>query len=302
MALTPYTKGRFQVTCDGKFPGMVKKCSGGDASGEVAENKMGAHNLIKKHVTTIKYDDLTLEMGMGMSKWVWDWINASLNNNYQKKNWEYALADANGDIQMTKTLMDCLIKEFSLPKMEAKSKEPGYVTLKIQPQTTRIAAGGGGKVKGDMGKNIQKMWHCSNFRLDIPGMDCTKIMSIDALTWKQAISLNEVGTEREYETVANNMTQPDLKITMTAPTSKPWFDWYKKSVLEGHADETSELSGTLTFLHSNLKDELGHLEFSNIGIKKFSYGAAEAHGEGVMDVTVECYVEATKFVPKTTDA
>jgi len=302
MALIPFSTSRFQFTTDGQFPGYVRKLSGGAIAGEKTESKLGASNVIKKNITAVKYDDFTVELGAGMSKGMWEWINSSLNSNYVKKNFEYSLANANGEIQVTKTLYDCLVKEFTLPAFDASSKDVGWITLKIQPQTARVVMGGGGKVKGDQGKNVQKQWQCNSWRLDIAGLDCSQISKIDSLTWKQTVALNDIGHVREYETVACSMQQPDLKITLSAVTAKSWLDWHNEMVIKGNCDESLEKTGTLTLLHPNGKDEIGTLEFGNLGIMKCDFEGAEAGGEKAMKVVAELYCETTKFVPKTTDA
>src|SRR5687767_4223466 len=109
MAKIPYAGSRFQVTIGDKDPGYIKSFKGGDVSAEVSENKLGAHNVVKKHISTLKYDAAEIAIGMGMAKSTYEWIQTSWDGSYEKRPITVSIANANGEIQVEKTLYECLI-------------------------------------------------------------------------------------------------------------------------------------------------------------------------------------------------
>lgn len=301
MATTPFAASRFQFTTDGASPGYVRKFMGGDLVADKVESKLGAFNENKKSISGVKYEALTVELAMSMGKAMWDWADAAFNYNASKKNFETALADANGNIQMSKVYMDCLLSEFTIPKLDASSKDLGWLTLKIQPQTTRVTMGGGGKVAGEQGKNVQKQWLCNSFRLDIAGLDCSQVKSIDSITFKLGHAVNDLGQFRENEIIPTSVTMPDLKVVISAVTAQTWYDKYKSFVVDGNCSDADELTGTLEFLAGDMNTVLGSLEFRNMGITKFSMDAAEAGKDAVMNATIEFYVEGVRLKPGVVD-
>ncbi len=80
---------------------------------------------------------------------------------------------------------DALITEVTIPKLDAASKEPGYLDVTLTTEGT--------ETKSDTGpiqpavNTKQKPWTTANFRLEIDGVDCTRVNKIDSFTVKQQI-------------------------------------------------------------------------------------------------------------------
>jgi len=293
MTASPYAGSRFQLTVDGKFPGYVYKFSGGDATAEVVESKLGALNVVKKNIGTIKYDELSFEMAVSMGKVMLDWIQQSWNGSYIKKDIEVAIADANGNIQMTKTLTGCLITSVKFSACDASNKENGKMTIKVKPDMSRITVGGGGKVKGDLGKSLAKNWLCSNFRWEVAGCDTKETLKVDELEFTQKVADVACGEQREYINVPATVTWPNIKWTVQAHSgAKTHYDWYKQMVIEGLNDpDANERTAALHFLSPDRKKELGSINFFNVGITKFKYSDPEAGKEKAQTVEMEAYCE-----------
>ena len=81
------TGGRFGMFLDdGKFVGFIKTFSGGNIRGEVVVQQWGA--IQRKHISTINYEPITVEVGMGMSKGSYEWISSSFEGGCVTKNGE----------------------------------------------------------------------------------------------------------------------------------------------------------------------------------------------------------------------
>jgi hypothetical protein len=91
----------------------------------------------------------------------------------------------------------------------------------------------------------------SNFRLSIPGLDCTKVSKIDSFTVKPQ---------------ANVVDFPDFRIELSPVSGATWRDFYRTMVIEGHSTPTDEKTGTIELLSANLKHVIATISLFNLGI------------------------------------
>lgn len=83
--------------------------------------------------------------------------------------------------------------------VDASSKEPVYLTVKFQPELTRCKKGSGKVVASPaITTTQQKIWTSSNFRLEISGLDCTKVKRVDSFTVTQKVASEDVSESRDY--------------------------------------------------------------------------------------------------------
>jgi phage tail-like protein len=90
-----YVSGNYLLEIDGVKCGFVKSFSGGAISAEVINEPVGPDHIVKKHIGQPKYEDITLQIGMSMSKNVYEWIASMMTMNYQRKNGAIIYADYN---------------------------------------------------------------------------------------------------------------------------------------------------------------------------------------------------------------
>ena len=292
MAANSYAAGRFAFSVDGQFAGYIKKWSGGSTKGEVATHNLGTSNIQKKHLATITHDPLTVEIGMGMGKSLWDWIKASFDKSFQTKTCALTAADFNYKAMATRVLQDAYIKKVTLPTMEGSNKEAGYFTIEMEPYVIRYEAAGGEDIKGDENANTKK-WLCSNFRFEVSGLEdaCKRISKVDSLTWEQKVVKDEVGAFREPTKHAAALTVPNIKLTISAADIGPWAEWHKSFVIDGKCTDGDEKLASLTLLGPDMQEELMTISFKHVGIMSLEQDALEANSEKVASFTVEMYCE-----------
>lgn len=292
MAANSYAAGRFAFSVDGKFAGYIKKWSGGSTKGEVASHNLGTSNIVKKHLATISHEPLTVEIGMGMGKPLWDWIKASFDKSFQTKTCALTAADFNYKAMATRVFQDAYIKKVTLPAMEGSNKEAGYFTIEMEPYIIRYEAAGGEDIKGDENANTKK-WLCSNFRFEVSGLEesCKRISKVDSLTWEQKVVKDEVGAFREPTKHAAALTVPNIKLTISAADIGPWAEWHKSFVIDGKCTDSDEKLASLTLLGPDMQEELMSISFKHVGIMSLEQDALEANSEKVASFTVEMYCE-----------
>jgi len=136
---------------------------------------------------------------------------------------------------------------------------------------------------------------CSNFRVELGALPCSRIASVDSFTWKCAIAADMIGIFREPTKHPAKVTVPDLKFGISMADYQAWADSAKKWFVDGNHKENDEMEGRIVFLDPNMKDELGEISLQNVGFKKFSKEDSEANSEKIARFNVELYVEKMVF-------
>jgi hypothetical protein len=288
-----YVAGKFALDIGGTDAGWIQDTEGGSAVSDVVDEKQTTTGLTKKHLAGVKYEDIAVQIGFSMSKAVYDWIAASWKMNFLRKNGSIIAADFNLEAKQERQFFNALITETGIPACDGASKEPGYLTIKWAPEYTRTLKASG-KVKSPLSTS-QKAWLPSNFRLEIDGLDCTKVSKVDAFTIKQSIATNTVGDGRDYEREPSKVEFPNLRVTFASTSGQTWADWYDDFVVKGNCDDDKEKSGRLLFLTPNLQSALAEIKFFNIGIFAFQDGVFDPVDEPSARMRAELYVERMEF-------
>jgi phage tail-like protein len=299
MALTKdsrsYVAGRFALLLDGsKTCGYLKSVSGGHVSAEVVSQVGGLDNQVKKSLGNLKYNPIDGEFGMAMSKDLYDWINASWNKAYVRKNGSIVAADYDYNALTQRDFFNACISETVVPALDGSSKEPCYMKIKIDPERTKNAKASG-KLAGEMGKNRNKSWLPANFRLELADLPTKKVNKIDSFTIKQTIVEDQTGEGKEYSKEPAKVEIPNIKITLAETDREQWQAWVDDFIVAGNCSETNEKTGRIVFLSPNAK-ELGHIDLYNCGISSLQDDSMSANSDKIKRVTAEVYVEKMVLV------
>ncbi len=289
-----HTAGRFSLDVDGYNVGFLKKFSGMAMEADIVANDLGPDNVQKKHVSNIKWTPGKATVGIGMGKGMYDWIQAAFDKGYLTKNGAFTSADFNYKAMSRLDFMNALITSVTVPKLDGASKDAAYFDVEFEPEQVRWTKGGGEDIRGKIGPK-QKAWLCSNFRVEIGGLPCSRVATVDSFTWKCSVSADQIGIFREPTKHPAKVTVPEIKLTISHADHDAWAQAAKKWFVDGHHLESDEMHGRIVFLDPNMSDELGEVELQNVGFKKFSDEDAEANSEKIKRFSVELYVEKMKF-------
>jgi hypothetical protein len=270
-----YAAGSYFLTLDGTACGFLRSASGGEAVGEVVSASPGPGQFADKHIGSVRHEELVLEVGIDLGKELYDWIDKSWQLEQPRKQGSIAAVATDGSIQSERAFVDALISEVTVPKLDASSKEPAFLTVRLAPDRVELAKGGGRRAAARAPKPKQFM--ASNFRLEIDGLDCKRVMSVDSFTVSQTEGLAAV----EF---------PNLRITLAASSADSWDAWYDDFLVQGNNGADRERSGSISFLAPNLKAELGRVELANLGIFALRRPPA-ATAEQVAKVVAGLYCE-----------
>lgn len=291
---------RFALFADGEALGFVKSVSGGNIKGEVATHNMGPENFAGKHLVAIKYEGITVETGMAMGRAWYDWIRQSFDKSHIAKSGEIVAADFDYRAKRAIIFDDAMITKCTFPALDARSTDPVYMTITLHPERLRPKRRKGERLRGGRSART-KEWLSSNFRVEIGGLPCENIVRVDPFTLKQAVA--DRGREvRDPTSQVAKVEFPNLKITLSASDAEPWEDWFQSFVIDGKCSDTDELSGRIRFLGPDLKEELGKIELSHVGIFGLRTARNEATREELAAIEAELYVEEMKLSFNAVDA
>ena len=290
---------KFAIDLDDSAGGWLYGAEGGQGYAELISERLGADQLQRKHASPVKFEDITFTFGTGMSKHLYQWIADSFKLSYSRRDGAIVSADFNLKEIGRLDFHQALISEIGLPALDASSKEPARMTLKISPEWTK------NKPRKTPGESIagrypidprkQKRWMPCNFRLRIDGLEeaCKRVSKIEALTIKQKNVELSVGEHRYNLREPASLEIPNLVITLTEHAGQGFYDWHEKFVLEGHNTPEYEKTGTLEYLDSNMKDILFVCHFHHLGILKLTPDKLGA--EEIRRMKVEMYCESMEW-------
>jgi phage tail-like protein len=281
--------GNFGLNLDGKPCGFLKSVSGGAVSAEVITEQIGVDHVTHKHIGSPKYEDFSLEFGFSMPEAVYQWIADSWTAKHVRKNGSIVAYDYKLEAKSEREFFNALITETVIPALDGSSKEAAYLTLQFAPEYTRSKKASG---KGTAQPKINsKPFLPSNFKLEIDGLDTTKVNRIDSFAVKQTLAHDDVGDARDYVKEPGKLEFPNLRISLSQVSADPWFAWFDDFVIKGNNGDGKEKNGTITFLNPSRSAPLGTVKLFNLGIFRISEDAATASSETIHRVIAELYCE-----------
>jgi hypothetical protein len=252
-----YTSGKFALDLDGVRAGAPVHASGGHAVG-IVETESSTPTGTHKHVAGVQYEDISITCGSGMSKDFYQWITQCFEGKQALHSGLLTSREADGTVFDAVSFTDALISEVSFPALDAASKDAAKMTIKIRPASTEK-----GKPEPKPVDVKQKPWFGANFRLEIDGVDCTGVTTIEVLTVTQDFTDPPGAGKGATAPEPTTLEIPDLVLTTKLSHSKDFYDWHESLVIEGKDDKRA---GSLTYLAADQHTELFTLTFSGLGI------------------------------------
>ena len=102
-----------------------------------------------------------------------------------------------------------------------------------------------------------KEWLRSNFRVEIGGLPCDRVMRVDAFTWTCAPD--------------GAITVPDVRLVISRADLAAWEAAARRWFIDRDNRDRDEMTGRITVLAADGKDELAAIELGNVGLRKFSH-------------------------------
>lgn len=286
--------GKTAIELNGKQAGWVFNALGGTATAEVVVEPTGADHVTHKHVANVKYDDIAVNCGTGMSREFFAVVKSGVEGTSPRVNGAIVVADADYKESSRITFANALVSEVAFPVLDASSKEAARMLVTFSPQYTRLVAGSGQRATQNGTFGTQKKWLASNFKLSIDGLDASRVVKIEPLVAKTISVTNATGNQRDPLREATKIQYSNLVFYVPESAAKPFLDWYDAFVIRGLNAQANEKNGRLELLAPDLRSILFTLDFSGLGIISVA-PEPPAPGESVRRTRVEMYLETMKL-------
>jgi len=290
-----YSSGRYALMLKNSFAGWLRSTSGGEASADVVSEKTGPDDFNKKHLTGVKYQDITVKCGSKMSSQLYQWITDFCERKIDRMDGAVMNTDMDHKVVSQKAFTNALISEVDFPAVDAASKDACDISIKFQPEMLKETMPSSSQpIVGAVDQSGGPKWTPQNFRLNIDGLDCSKINKVDAIAIKQMIANNAATNSHDYQQDPSMLRMPNIIVTLPEASANSFNDWHQQFVMNGNNTSGLEKSGTLAYLATDGK-ELFDLHFEHLGVFKIT---SDKLGDGTKVLKVEMYVQNIKFVPR----
>jgi hypothetical protein len=264
-----WSSSRFALTLDGVDCGFVRSVEGGSAVADVVAER-GPDYFDRKRLGPLHFEEFVLQVDLSLPPALSAWVAGTLTGKAPRCDGSVIEIGPRDEVRSQRDFFGALLTQVTIPALDASSKEPGHLTLAFAPEqarsvtpTVQPGAPGPGRIG----------WQPRNFRLDIDGLDCSHVSSIGALSIRNVLQ-SGVGEQRDPAMTATRLVFPDL--TVTGPAAPSWLDWADDFLIKGNHGSANERQGSLTFLSADLRQVLGVLHLTGLGIFRLDRASGNA--------------------------
>lgn len=274
----------------------LKSAEGGMFKAATTEEPNAGYHVRGKHASVREIDPLTFEFGMAGSKWALGLVEKACSKPteaHRPFNGSVLHADTNFKCQYTYEFERARLTEFTLPKLDAKSKESANLKIKVQPESINFSiAEAGALLPGSIAK--QKQWLTSQFHMQLTHDGTVMATSIESMTVKIGSKSYQVGGVMNPQyTATGKLEMPKLSFTVPITHAKKLVTWFQKAV--GHEkglDEGAdyEQDAIIEYLDTTRKKILYTITLKGVGPETLSI--IKGTNEAVTAMKFDCYVTA----------
>ena len=281
-----YTAERFGLELEGKFVGWLKSAEGGTPTAEVVQERGG-----KKHLGTVRYEPITIEVGIDLLPLVSEWLKAAPQG--KRRSGAIVFADYNYKMVERLEFVNALLTGLTLPDLDAASKDMGILRLTFLPELTRRQEATGAVTIPSPGK--AKLWVTSNFRLSAPGLDTARISKTTGIGITMKPFESAVGQRRDYLKEPGPLEVTDFTLTLPIGNADTFYAWLQDFVVKGNSGEGQEKELKLELLDSALQSTLATVVLRRVGIYRIVPGKPAT--TTLPTVTFQFYAEELELIP-----
>jgi T4-like virus tail tube protein gp19 len=269
---------------DGVLGDFPYSAQGGDPVGYVVNEFPNLQGVVDKHVAGVTYSELVLTCGAVVSPALFNWLTDMLERRFPRKSGAIVMLDYRGAERSRLTFRNGFISEIGFPALDLASHDNAKLTVKVYVESTQQSAPTGpavGQLGGESSQGAatggtvglpamqsSQGGSASDFRLAIDGLDCTRVVGVDALTVRwTSVQRPLTGGIGGYE-VGLCLEIEDLVVTIPESAAATFSAWHEDFVIAGHNDPTREKTGTLEYLSSDRRQTLFTLGLGRLGIYK----------------------------------
>jgi hypothetical protein len=273
---------------------IVDGASGGAIAAVVETYRDGSDpgNRTRKRLGSIVYEDIAVQLGLAMPDALFEWMADSMSTSAAKRDGAILRTDSALVVRSERAFKQAFISEIAFPALDAASKGYGRLMLTLSPASILPDTSSATPLSLALGKSKAKPWLVSGFRLQVDGLDCTRVVRIDPFSVRRSVEKARSGRGDDTVLVPGSVEIPDLRIWVAAAGAVTWVDWHTAFVVNGSTRGKAVKQGSIDLLGANLKDVLARIKLSGLGIFRLSTDVpAEAAPAGVPRIAADLYCE-----------
>jgi hypothetical protein len=294
---TSYAAGHFDLQIDGhKSTAFVKSIDGGWSRANVVDDAVGTSPQRVKQISNVDVDPISVEFGLAGANDMLQWIKASWDRKYSRRNGQITHADFDMNATFEHEFFEAVITETTFPTLDGSSKDGGFLKCKMQPErvVTKVLPAPGPKLFANVTPK-QKMWSPSAFRFTIDGIDEMEYTNkLDSFTIKQGIKKSFSGPTRFPKVEPTNIVFPNLTGTISVKHARPLFEWQQEYIKNqegpGTSDPRAQKSGAIEFLSPDRKQVIFRINLYEVGLLFVGIEPSQANQEQIKRAKFEVYV------------
>ncbi len=198
------TERRFVLTLGGVVCGFVTSAEGGDISAPVIHEPGGA--FVRKRLGPPAPTPIDLSFDLSLDKVVYEWIAQAWAGNATPRGGSLIELDPNNQARAELTFENAVVAASTVPAMDAASKTPCVLNVRLVAAVTGRHAPSGPAV--GVTAKPKKAWLPSNFRLELGDLDTKRVSKVEAFT----VPTGEKGA----------VDFPDLRVELAETSSEKW--------------------------------------------------------------------------------
>ena len=279
----------------------LRSIDGGGIKTAVLDSREGHYLELRRQLGRTEYEDITLQVGMAASETFYAWIADFFDGTVVRKNGAIVAGDPDYNERARRTIREVLIREVTIPALDANDTKPCYMSVKLVPEMVIFE-------KPDQGTDMhrpprapaQKEWQPGNFRFsfDTFGHDLLEVTKIDAFTIKQQIMEYRHGASRGVQLVPGVIEIPNLTFYLRESAAKNLIKHVSGTVIDGKAQPEPRLAGSIEVFgygDNNDKIDLCTITLSGIDLVSATPSRSDASSDDTKQVKVVITVERMQF-------
>jgi hypothetical protein len=285
---------------NGAPAGFVGTVQGGNAFADIIAEPAGPDLIQRKRPGPVRFEDLVIDVPLDRdAKPVIGWITDTLTKGPIQHNGAIVFADFNLTEVKRLEFFNAVLTEVTLPAADAADgKKPALLTLRITPQSTRLAGSTGRKLSA-LKPPSKATVLAGNFRFNVQGLEqaCKRITKVTPISAKLVLASAPVGQEKFRSAPSGGLLDcSKIGITLPEADAGPFYMWFDETVVKGRPD--AERGALLEWLDPTLKTVVASAQLGGLGIVRYAPEKAEAGAEARgPQVQVEMYCETMLLIP-----
>lgn len=280
---------------DGQSGGFLSNVDGGGVFADILNEPLGQDMIQRKRPGPVRFQDIVIDIPFqNVEKALSSWITETLTKKAASKTGAIVYADFNFNEVKRLEFFGALLTEIALPDADAQdsSKNAASLTLRLTPQSTRLAGGKGNLASASGAKAKQIL--SSNFRFNVQGLEkaCGRIVSVESIVVKRAAVGTPAGPEklRQQSAAAGALDCSKVTITLPEADAGPFYAWFDDMVIKGIPG--TERAGLLEWLDQSMKTVVSSVQLGGLGIVRYEPDPTKAGTQeklgGLVQVDMYC--------------